>query len=81
MSIFYSYFEKKKLIGYLLILGEIALKMKGCFTHNTECMNTECVDHAQIQEKKINFCCCKGNLCNADFKWVPTTTVATEVEG
>lgn len=52
--------------------------MKGCFT-DTSCNNTECVDNSNA--KKVNFCCCTGNMCNSQFKLLPTTTKAPEIEG
>lgn len=52
--------------------------MKGCFT-DTSCNNTECVDNSI--PKKVNFCCCSGHMCNSQFKLLPTTTKAPEIEG
>lgn len=56
--------------------------MKGCFTHSTGCSNTDCVDFSQVEKKekqKLNFCCCKGSLCNSKYSWEPITQATTEI--
>ena len=58
--------------------GFAQVKMKGCFTHNLDCNRTECVDNSV--NKRLNFCCCHGNMCNSEYKWIPTTTKATDIE-
>lgn len=51
--------------------------LKGCFTNNVECNQTECVDRREnIEQKNLNYCCCKENRCNHDFTWIPTPTEA-----
>lgn len=61
--------------------GATNVSMKGCFTNNIVCNQTECIDNSQASKKNYNFCCCRGNMCNTEHKWVPTTTTkATEVE-
>lgn len=50
--------------------------MKGCFTDNTECNQTECISRAEPRNN-IHYCCCKGSMCNSEHKYVPTTTEAT----
>ncbi|XP_034114847.1 LOW QUALITY PROTEIN: activin receptor type-2B [Drosophila sulfurigaster albostrigata] len=53
------------------------IKMKGCFTEMHECNKTECVTNNEPRQGNIHFCCCKGTLCNANQRWIPTTTEAT----
>lgn len=50
--------------------------MKGCFTDSHECNQTQCISTAEPRNN-MNFCCCKGSLCNSDYKWIPTSTEAT----
>lgn len=63
------------------VLGHVKVSMKGCFTNNAVCNQTECVDSSFEAKRNYNFCCCKGDMCNTEHKWVPTTTKATEIEG
>ncbi len=52
--------------------GQVEISMKGCFTNNVECNQTECIDHsAKPADHGHNFCCCKGNMCNTKQKWDP----------
>lgn len=60
--------------------GIVNVTMKGCFTDSVECNQTECIATAE-PKNNLKFCCCKGSLCNLEYKWVPTTTKATEIEG
>ncbi|XP_058127838.1 activin receptor type-2A-like [Anopheles ziemanni] len=61
------------------VTNEINVTMKGCFTHPTDCNHTECVDTSTDMRKNLNFCCCRGNLCNKEQKWVPISTKAPEL--
>lgn len=56
--------------------AEVKITMKGCFTDSHECNQTQCVSTAEPRNN-MNFCCCKGSLCNSDYKWIPTSTEAT----
>ena len=58
--------------------GHIVYQM-GCFaqlrTQMTDCRNT-CVEDKTTQfayDKRngVLFCCCKGNMCNTNFSWIP----------
>lgn len=61
--------------------GAVSVSMKGCFTYSSVCNQTECVDSANSLRQDYNFCCCKGDMCNQEHKWVPATTRATtEIE-
>lgn len=76
----YFYPKNKCMTEFLPLFrcsGATHVKMKGCFTDNA-CNNTECVD---TSERKMNFCCCTGRMCNEQYKWIPTTTVAPKIEG
>lgn len=53
--------------------------MKGCFTENQICNQSECVDSNSANSKKnMKFCCCSGNMCNKQHKWIPITTELPE---
>lgn len=55
--------------------GNVSVAMKGCFTENQICNQTECVDSNSANSKKnMKFCCCSGNMCNKEHKWIPITT-------
>lgn len=69
--------NKRKLNVSFFGLGESYVKMKGCFSDST-CSNTECVDTSK--PKKMNFCCCTGNMCNSQFKHMPTTTMPPKID-
>lgn len=60
--------------------GDVRVAMKGCFTNNVVCDQTECVDNSSGNSKKHKFCCCSGNMCNTAHRWVPQTTVAPPLE-
>lgn len=53
--------------------------MKGCFT-DPSCDKTECIDEKAPNQKKMNFCCCTGHMCNANYRHLPTTTKAPRVQ-
>ncbi|XP_068153576.1 activin receptor type-2A [Drosophila tropicalis] len=57
--------------------GVTTLKMKGCFSDNHECNQTECITSAAPRKNSLYYCCCKGSLCNKNHKYIPTTTEAT----
>ncbi|GAB0092423.1 Serine/threonine-protein kinase receptor [Sergentomyia squamirostris] len=48
------------------------IQMKGCFTQNAACNQTECVDYSYNLKNNMSFCCCQGDFCNREHKWVPT---------
>lgn len=52
--------------------GNISVAMKGCFTENQICNQTECIDSNSA--KDIKFCCCSASMCNREHKWIPITT-------
>lgn len=55
--------------------GNISVAMKGCFTENQICNQTECIDSNSASNKKnMKFCCCSGSMCNREHKWIPITT-------
>lgn len=53
--------------------------MKGCFISPTECNNTECIDTTTDMKKNLNYCCCRGSMCNKEQRWVPVATKAPKV--
>jgi len=60
--------------------GNFSVSLKGCFTQNQACNQSECIDNNfDSKQKDIRFCCCYGSLCNRDHKWQPLTTVTPEV--
>lgn len=61
------------------VTGGIDVSMKGCFTNNDMCDQTMCIDNTTEPKRQYNFCCCKGDMCNKEHRWIPTTTKATEI--
>ncbi|XP_035919582.1 activin receptor type-2A [Anopheles stephensi] len=61
------------------ITNEVNVTLKGCFMNPTECNNTECIDTTANSKKNLNYCCCRGSLCNKEHKWIPEATKAPEV--
>lgn len=57
--------------------GTEKIKMKGCFTDMHECNQTACITSTQPRQGNIHFCCCKGSMCNTQYKWIAPTTEAT----
>lgn len=51
--------------------------MKGCFVNANDCHQTECIDWEPERQNNKKFCCCTGNMCNVNHKWIPTTTTTT----
>lgn len=59
--------------------GNITVSLKGCFTQNQACNQSECVDtNFEAKQKNIRFCCCYGSLCNREHRWQPLTTEKPE---
>lgn len=54
--------------------GVMNVSLKGCFLDNEDCYNkSDCV--AKVSNPgKFLFCCCEGNMCNQNFKWLLTPT-------
>ncbi|XP_055715978.1 activin receptor type-2B isoform X2 [Phlebotomus papatasi] len=52
----------------------INVQMKGCFTQNAACNQTECIDYSYEPKNNMSFCCCQGDFCNREQKWIPTPT-------
>ena len=65
---------------HLLFLGVESVSMQGCFTNAESCNQTECIS-TDSPKKPYKFCCCRGDNCNAEYKWKPSLIVAAEVEG
>ncbi|XP_052861240.1 activin receptor type-2A [Anopheles cruzii] len=61
------------------VTNEVNVTMKGCFTNPSECNNTECIDTTTDIKKNLNYCCCRGSMCNKEHRWVPVATKAPEV--
>lgn len=61
-------------INFRINLGESHVQMKGCFT-DAACNRSQCIDNRSGQ-KKMNFCCCTGHMCNSKYQYIPTTTPA-----
>lgn len=59
--------------------GNSTVTMKGCFTENQACNQSECVDTNVASRNNMKFCCCSGSLCNREHKWMPITTESPEV--
>lgn len=54
-------------------IGEPVIKLKGCWSGHSakQCSNTpECIEHRKKATKDLFFCCCRGDLCNTQFKHV-----------
>lgn len=59
------------------------VQMKDCFI-SQDCDQHECIDN-EFNRTSNNFCCCKDDMCNSKFKWIPvyketSTTPADENE-
>uniref|UniRef100_A0A2M3Z7L2 Serine/threonine-protein kinase receptor n=1 Tax=Anopheles braziliensis TaxID=58242 RepID=A0A2M3Z7L2_9DIPT len=61
------------------VTNEMNVTMKGCFISPTECNNTECIDTSTDMKKNLNYCCCRGSMCNKEQRWVPVATKAPKV--
>lgn len=62
--------------------GNVTVSLKGCFTQNQACNQSECVDYNfESKQKNIRFCCCYGSLCNREHRWQPLTTEIPEISG
>uniref|UniRef100_A0A336LB80 Serine/threonine-protein kinase receptor n=1 Tax=Culicoides sonorensis TaxID=179676 RepID=A0A336LB80_CULSO len=59
--------------------GNVTVTMKGCFTENQACNQSECINVDSATKNNIKFCCCSGSLCNREHKWVPATTPIPDV--
>ena len=46
------------------------VKMMGCFPKSEDCQSREQCLEERNKETHL-FCCCRGDLCNAEFMWVP----------
>lgn len=60
-------------------LGEEKVGMKGCFISDS-CNRTECIADSPPRSN-INYCCCRGNMCNLKYKYVPVPPAPAELEG
>ncbi|XP_059622006.1 activin receptor type-2A isoform X2 [Phlebotomus argentipes] len=58
----------------------VTVQMKGCFTQNAACNQTECIDYSYEPKNNMNFCCCQGDFCNHEQKWLPQATKPTDHE-
>lgn len=64
--------------------GKFELVKKGCWLDQPECYDKfECVEE-DLEDEKPFFCCCEGNMCNANFTLSPnarrpTTTPHTAI--
>lgn len=45
--------------------------MKDCFIFHENCDQNECVDSEYNKTGDNYFCCCKHEMCNQKFEWVP----------
>lgn len=61
------------------VTNQVAVVMKGCFTNNNACNQSECIDYNY--EAKLQFCCCNDSFCNRNHKWIPTATEPPILEG
>ncbi|KAI1280684.1 Activin receptor type-2A [Halotydeus destructor] len=53
--------------------GTIKVTFKGCWKGTpAECSGERCVERRKNAKKNLYFCCCKGELCNADMLHDPT---------
>ncbi|KAJ6649448.1 Activin receptor type-2B [Pseudolycoriella hygida] len=60
------------------VTGENRVSLQGCF-NNVSCNNTECVSDGPTRNN-VNYCCCRGNMCNSKFKYVPLRPSPEELE-
>lgn len=56
------------------------VEMKGCFIFHDNCDQKDCIDYKFEKNAGKNFCCCRHDMCNRDFKWQPTPTEASTTE-
>lgn len=59
--------------------NKMEVTLKGCFSNNVACNQSECIDYSSVRNKNLNFCCCKTDMCNTDHKWIPTSTEAIDI--
>lgn len=60
---------------FVCISGEVKVTMKGCFSNPNDCNRTECIDTTMGTKNNLNYCCCKVNMCNQEYRWAPNVTV------
>jgi hypothetical protein len=55
------------------------VKMMGCFLQSDDCQKKdECQETREVDDAaRFNhlFCCCRGDMCNANFSWAPRTVL------
>ena len=52
--------------------------LMGCFESNEDCSDSElCVEN---DIRSHFFCCCRGNLCNTKFEWVPKVDLVPQIK-
>lgn len=55
--------------------GSMNVSLKGCFLNAEDCYDRKkCVDQSYNPKKSLLFCCCEGDMCNANFTWEPAPT-------
>ncbi|XP_030748861.1 activin receptor type-2A [Sitophilus oryzae] len=55
--------------------GTANVSLKGCFLNSEDCYGQRsCVDKTFSPKNNFNYCCCEGDMCNANFSWVPVPT-------
>lgn len=60
------------------VTSEVKVTMKGCFSNPNDCNRTECIDTTMGTKNNLNYCCCKINMCNQEYRWAPNVTAAPE---
>ncbi|KAG5868840.1 hypothetical protein JTB14_012777 [Gonioctena quinquepunctata] len=57
--------------------GTTNVSLKGCFVNGGDCVNqNKCVEKSHTPKNNLFYCCCEGDMCNANFSWEPQTTEA-----
>lgn len=81
----FSFKSRKQLNGIfyykLFILEQIKVIMKGCFTNNDSCNQTECIHYHSLDNvyNTHNYCCCKGEMCNTEHKSVKIPKILQDI--
>lgn len=63
--------------------GNPQIKLKGCFLNNESCYNrNDCIANSASNKDDTDYyyCCCEGNMCNANFTYIPGPSTPPPVQ-